>query len=99
MNWITRLRRAHRAGKFTPADVRQAKKWATCAVGEAHDRYPNAVAVVFDPAEGDDPFPHDGTLLSLGLKFFRHVERDEITAATETYGAIQARVATLEVRR
>lgn len=69
--------------------------WETCAVGEAHQDFPNVVLLEL----GDVPSaPIDPELYKLGTRFDEQVARGHRNLALKTYDAIQRRVRVLASR-
>ena len=93
MNWLQRIERAEKKGKFTPVDVRLAESWATCAVGENRKRLPLAEQIRNPYREWG---PTDRELIQTGYSFMYSVEKDQVADARSWYERIQQRVAELE---
>ena len=90
--WRTRLAEAARRKRFTWADRDRADEWATCAVGEAQQRYPTVIET--DCYNG----PVDPDLSKLGVVFDACVWKHDYRLASEHYRAIQRRVAQLRAQ-
>lgn len=97
--WRQRIDEAEKRGAFTQADVRKARNWSQCAVGEASRSYD------FDKY-GDDPWfirrtmrrghcpaePKDNVLNEVGLEFYYSVEQNDFASAREALSDIEARL-------
>ena len=94
MNWLQRIERAEKKGKFTPVDVRLAESWATCAVGENRKRLSLLEQVT--PAYNKEWGPTDKNLICIGYEFMYCVEKDQVADARSWHERIQQRVAELE---
>lgn len=97
--WRERIVAAQERG-FTWEDRRDARRWATCAVGEQHALHPEVV--VYLPPDGvfTSPYPADPVLLLLGDNhegFCAAVDDQDVDRAAKLLEQIEDRV--LELKR
>jgi hypothetical protein len=90
--WRERVSAAALRGCFTADDAREAKDWATCAVGEQRAAMPGVFVVdLFTDS------PYDETLFHLGRAFYWNVSNNDVNRASDLLDQIEDRV--LELKR
>ena len=101
--WRERTAIARECGSFTASDMREAKSWVTCAVGEQKDLHPEVVKYHHDISLKG--FPLDSVLYELGdyyesdknkIGFADAVCRNDFDMADDILDRIEDRVMQLK---